>query len=120
VTSKKNPSTICLSHVFARQFWDGLLRATGLLELAPQPSEMVFEDRWHVSSQWVMGQIRSGFNSLVILGSCVLWNHRNNCVVGGSQPSVAGALRMAWEETLLWTMAGAKGLSLLQLVAGPG
>jgi hypothetical protein len=41
-------------------------------------------------------------------------------VFGGSQSSVAGALQMAWEDALLWTVAGAKGLSLLQSVAVEG
>jgi hypothetical protein len=54
---------------------------------------MILEEWWRVSSHRVMGQIRSGFNTLVILGSWVLWNHRNNCVFGGSQPSLVGALQ---------------------------
>jgi hypothetical protein len=61
-----------------------------------------------------MRQVRSGFNSLVILGAWVLWKHRNGCVFGGSQPSVVGALQMAREE------ARVKGMSLLQLVAIAG
>jgi hypothetical protein len=34
----------------------------------------------------------------------------------GVAPSVTAVLEMAKEEALLWTMAGAKGLSLLQAV----
>jgi hypothetical protein len=105
------------SCVFARQLWDGLLSAAGLQHLVPQPYEMSFEDWWQISSQWLVGQVRSGFNSMVILGAWVLWKHRNGCVFGGLQPSVQGALHIAREEALLWTMAGAKGLSLLQSVA---
>jgi hypothetical protein len=58
--------------VFARQFWDGLLRAAGLQHLGPQPYEMSFEDWWRISSQRMVGQVRSGFNSMVILGAWVL------------------------------------------------
>jgi hypothetical protein len=75
---------LLISCVFVRQLWDGLLRAAGLQELAPQLSEMVLEDWWRVSSHRVMGQIRSGFNTLVILGSWVLWKHKNNCLFDGS------------------------------------
>jgi hypothetical protein len=38
----------------------------------------------------------------------------------GLQPSVEGALRMARDEALLWTVAGAKGLSMHQSVAVAG
>jgi hypothetical protein len=41
----------------------------GLQELVPQPTEEVFEDWWHHSSQQVEGQSRKGFSSLVILGA---------------------------------------------------
>jgi hypothetical protein len=41
-------------------------------------------------------------------------------VFGGLQPSVEGAIQIARDEALLWTVAGAKGLSLLQSVAVVG
>jgi hypothetical protein len=63
---------------------------------------------------------RKGFNSLVVLGAWVIWKHRNLCVFNDSAPSVPTALQMAREEALLWTVAGAKGLSLLQAVGTPG
>jgi hypothetical protein len=108
------------SCVFVRQFWDGLLRAAGLQHLVPQPNEVSFENWWRISSQRVVGQVRSGFNSMVLLGAWVLWKHRNGCAFSGLQPSVEGALRMARDEALLWTVAGAKGLSMLQSVAVAG
>jgi hypothetical protein len=46
--------------------------------------------------------------------------HRNQCVFRGSSPSVAVVLHVAREEILLWTMAGAKGLSFLQAIGPPG
>jgi hypothetical protein len=55
-----------------------------------------------------------------VLGVWIIWKHRNRCVFYGLVPSVAAALLAAREEALLWTMAGARGLSLLQAIAAPG
>ncbi|GJN12750.1 hypothetical protein PR202_ga31057 [Eleusine coracana subsp. coracana] len=59
------------------------------------------------------GLHREGINTLVILGAWMLWNHRNRCVFDGAAPSLAGLLVATGEERRLWTMAGARGLSLL-------
>jgi hypothetical protein len=67
----------------------------------------------------VQGQAREGFNSLVILGSWVVWKHRNQCLFHGASPSVAAVLQVAREEALLWTLTGVKGLSLLQALRAP-
>jgi hypothetical protein len=57
--------------------------------------------------------VRQGVNSPIILGAWILWNHRNRCVFYGAAPSVDRALVVAGEERRLWTMAGARELSLL-------
>jgi hypothetical protein len=67
----------------------------------------------------VQGQAREGFNSLVILGACVVRKHINQCLFQRASPSVAVVLQVAREEALLWTLAGAKGLSLLQALRAP-
>jgi hypothetical protein len=41
-------------------------------------------------------------------------------VFDGLLPSVPAALQLARDEALMWTMAGAKGLSSLQSMAGVG
>jgi hypothetical protein len=63
---------------------------------------------------------RKGFKSLVVLGAWVIWKHRNMCVFNGAAPSVSAALLVAREEALMWTLAGAKGMSLLQAVGTLG
>jgi hypothetical protein len=55
-----------------------------------------------------------------MLGVWVIWKHRSSCVFSGAAPSVPAALLVAKEEALLWTMARAKGLSLLQAIGTPG
>jgi hypothetical protein len=95
------------SCVFARQVWAGLLQLAGLMELIAQPHDEVFEDWWRNASMRVPGQLRKGFNSLVVLGAWVIWKHRNSCVFNGDSPSVPTVLQMAREEALLWTVAGA-------------
>jgi hypothetical protein len=68
----------------------------------------------------VPGQLKKGFNSLVVLGTWVVWKHRISCVFNGISPSVPAILEMAREEALLWTVAGAKGLSMLQAIGAVG
>jgi hypothetical protein len=54
-----------------------------------------------------------GLNSLVILGAWSIWRHRNDCVFNGATPNVNTVLALAREEAHWWSMAGAKGISLL-------
>jgi len=58
------------------------------------------------------GDLRKGLNSLVILGAWSIWRHRNDCVFNGFVPNVNVALRLARDE-YCWSLAGAKGFSLL-------
>jgi hypothetical protein len=57
--------------------------------------------------------ILQGINSLIILGAWTLWTHRNRCVFDGAAPDIARALTNAGEERKLWSLAGARGISLL-------
>jgi hypothetical protein len=54
-----------------------------------------------------------GLNSLVILGAWSIWRHRNDCIFNGARPNVNLALDLARGEVSWWSMAGAKGISLL-------
>jgi hypothetical protein len=119
----QNPETInhlLTTCVFAREFWAGLFQPLGLLHLVPQPMDFVFKDWWCTSSSHVQEQLKKGFDYVVILGVWVLWKHWNSCVFNGAASSVPAALLVAREEALMWSMAGAKGLSLLQAIGAPG
>jgi hypothetical protein len=87
--------------VFVRQVWAGLLQPAGLMELTPQPHDEVFEDWWRIASMRVLGQLKKGFNSLVVLGAWVIWKNRNSCMFNDVSPSVPAVLQMAREEALL-------------------
>jgi hypothetical protein len=114
-------SHLLVSCVFARQVWAGLLQPVGLVTLVPQPTEASFESWWRASSLQVQDeQQRKGFNSLVVLGAWVIWKHRNRCVFDGLAPCVSAALPAAREQALIWTVAGARCLSLLEATAAPG
>jgi hypothetical protein len=99
--------------VFAREFWFHLLRQVGLQALSPQPGENSFLDWWDRANGATSELLRQGVNSLIMLGAWTIWSHRNRCVFDGAAPSIAGALVMAGEERRLWTLAAARGLSLL-------
>ena len=68
---------------------------------------------WEEASSSVRGLVRKGLNSLIALGAYIIWNHRNKCVFGNWNPNVSSSIRMALEESWMWEMAGAKGLSYL-------
>jgi hypothetical protein len=92
-----------------------------MVALVPQPTDETFEGWWRVSSMRVQEDwLRKGFNSMVVLGAWVIWKHRNRCVFDGLAPCMATVLLAAREEALLWTMAGARGLSLQQAIGTPG
>jgi hypothetical protein len=99
--------------VFAKQFWFQLLQYTGLAALAPEPSDISFDEWWAKVEPMVSGDNRAGLNSLIILGGWTIWKHRNACVFKGASPNVAAALNLAKVEAQMWGVAGAKGLSQL-------
>jgi hypothetical protein len=61
--------------------------------------------------------LKIGMNSLIILGAWTLWTHRNKCVFDGAAPNILGALTVAEDEGKTWSLAGARGLSLLAAIA---
>ena len=72
-----------------------------------------FFDWWDRVSSATSDIILQGINSLIILGAWTVWTHRNSCVFDGAAPDIARALIIAGEERKLWSMAGARGISLL-------
>jgi len=85
------------------------------LPLSLRSQDISFDDWWEKVEASVAGDLRKGLNSLVILGAWSIWRHRNMCVFNGSSPSVAAAIALAFEEAHLWSLAGARGLSLLSI-----
>jgi hypothetical protein len=55
-----------------------------------------------------------GFNSIVTLGTWILWKHRNSCVFQGAQPSMLNILQELRDEHHLWGLAGARELLSLE------
>jgi hypothetical protein len=99
--------------VFARQFWFFLLQRVGLAALAPQPSDISFDDWWRRASDSINGLAQRGLNSLIILGAWTIWRHRNECVFNGKSPRLPSALIMTGEDSLFWGLARARGLAQL-------
>jgi len=112
---EENIQHLLVGCVFSRQFWFSLFQRFGLTALAPQPQDICFDDWWEKVEASVAGDLRQGLNSLVILGAWSIWRYRNNCVFNGASPSVAAAIALAFEEAHLWSLAGARGLTLLAI-----
>jgi hypothetical protein len=104
---------LLVSCVFTRQFWYTVLQQVGLQSLAPQQTDLVFDEWWEKTNMAASGITKRGLNSLVILGAWTIWNHRNKCVFDGINPNMAEALILLEEERQLWMTLGAQGLSHL-------
>jgi hypothetical protein len=104
---------ILVACVFARDIWAQILNKVGLLPLAPEITDVVFQDWWRKAEQKVPNSKRKGFNSLVILVSWRLWKQRNTCVFDGVSPSIRSMLQEIHEDVKLWGMAGAKDIRQL-------
>ena len=63
----------------------------------------------------VSGEIKRVLNSLIVLTSWRLWNHRNDCVFNGENPSIQLVVRQILEEAHLWGLADARGLTHLEV-----
>jgi hypothetical protein len=85
----------------------------GVHSLAPQPTDLVFDEWWGRAHKATSGLTRKGLNSLIILGAWVIWKHRNRCVFDGASPNMVEALVLLGEERHLRMMAGGRGLSHL-------
>jgi hypothetical protein len=98
--------------VFAREFWFQLFSQIGLQVYSPQPIEISFHNWWERVSNAASEVLRKGINSLIILGALSVFD--------GATLSVAGALARAEDERRSWSLAGARGLSLLAVLAPGG
>ena len=83
-------------------------------------TETFFHLWWEMVSSTVGDMLRKGMNSLIILGAWTLWTHRNKCVFDGTAPNIAGALAVGEDKGKAWSLAGARGLSLLAAIAPGG
>jgi hypothetical protein len=57
---------------------------------------------------------------MIILGSWILWKHRNACVFEGSHSCITRMLGEFRNEYQLWCLAEARGLRTLGLGHGVG
>jgi hypothetical protein len=93
--------------------WFIILQSFGQQPLSPQPDDTSFNDWWESSVPRVDGQIKKGLNSIIILVAWSIWNHLNRCVFDAITPNLNGVLLLIREEILLWSLAGARGISHL-------
>ncbi|KAJ1286065.1 hypothetical protein BS78_03G325700 [Paspalum vaginatum] len=69
--------------------------------------EISFAEWWRKASRRIDKVRRKGFNSVVILGSWILWLHRNKCVFDGPSPSLLVAELFSLDEMKFWCLASA-------------
>jgi len=108
---------LLISCVFARQTWYNILQSFGLQDVAPQMVDLIFVDWWEGACSRLSGQVKKGFNSIIILGAWLIWKHRNHCVFDGGTPNLARVLSAFKEEAQQWSAAGARGVSYLLALA---
>jgi hypothetical protein len=73
----ENIDHLLVSCVFSRQVWYYMLRQVGLHSLAPQPTDLVFDNWWEKATATTSGMSKKGLNSLIILGAWAIQNHHN-------------------------------------------
>ena len=92
----------------------GSLSSSGLASPHSPPSPKIFHSMTGGRRRKpVAGELRKGLNSLIILGAWSVWRHRNDCVFNGTVPNMATDVILAMDEVQLWSLAGARDLSLL-------
>ena len=104
---------LLVSCVFTRQFWFCILQQFGLQAVAPRLDEHCFFDWWAKASSRFSGQVKEGVDSIIILGSWLVWKHRNYCVFDGGTPSLSRVMTTFREDVQQWSVAGARGVSYL-------
>ena len=80
---------LLVSCVFSRQFWFYILQHFGLQAAAPQLDDHCFIAWWAGVSSRFSGQVQKGVNSIIILGSWLVWKHHNYCVFDGGTPNLS-------------------------------
>jgi len=101
--------------VLAREFWSWILTPLGLQDWTPTRREKSFADWWRKATKRIPKEEKNGLNTMIILGSWILWKHRNACVFEGSHPCITRTLEEFRNEYHLWCLAGARGLCMLGL-----
>jgi hypothetical protein len=70
--------------VFTREFWFTILNVIGLDAHTPDQSVNSFADWWRKACKRLPKTMKKGLNSLIILGSWLLWKLRNSIVFDGA------------------------------------
>lgn len=99
--------------VFTWQIWFLLLQRVGLTNLSPQTMVMSFDDWWCRGSSVVIGTIKKGLNSLIILDTCGILETREWVCFRSVAPRIFTSLTLASEEWQTCNVAGAKGLCFI-------
>lgn len=77
-------------------------------------AEVSFLEWWRRAATSVPNNLQKGLNTLIILGAWTMWKHRNECLQR-SFPLLSTTLSWPGGEIWNWGVAGAKGLSSLNV-----
>jgi hypothetical protein len=106
------------SYVFACEFWCKIFTPSGFTMCVPGRHEHVFAE-WRKARKDVPKDSGKGFNTMVILGTWLLWKHRSTCVfeVEGARSCMHNLARAFENECHFWCLASARALSTVWLRA---
>jgi len=102
-----------VSCVFTRQFWFCILQQFGLQAVAPQLDEHCFIDWCARASIRFSGLVKKGVDSIIILGSWLVWKHCNYYVFDWGTPSLSRVMTTFREDVQQWSVVGVQGVSYL-------
>jgi hypothetical protein len=90
-----------------------VMSLVGLQQCTPEESDVIFLEWWHTVELLVPKQYGPGFNSLITFVAWCLWKHHNACVFEGTPPSAPRIIQDIKDDTTMWCIADAMGLSNL-------
>ncbi|TVU32861.1 hypothetical protein EJB05_24623, partial [Eragrostis curvula] len=108
---EENIQHILTTCVVAREVWFRAMSKVGLQSVMPRHNERSFRSWWRHALKRVPGQMKRGFNTLVMLVSWEIWKQRNRCVFDGARLDPLAILRHIEQEAVAWKRAGAKRLA---------
>jgi hypothetical protein len=97
--AKETIQHLLTSCVFAREFW--------FQRCVPDNRDQEFTGWWRKAAKRVSKEKKEGFNTLIILGTWLLWKHRNACAFEGASPSMNGLASRKGTET--WCFRSGSG-----------
>jgi hypothetical protein len=104
--------TLC---VLWQELWFRVLAPLGFVRCVPSNHDLIFVNWCRRANKRVSKEKGKYFNSVIILGVCLLWKHHNSCIFDGTSPHLNKLEQKFSEEHHLSCLASVNSLRALGL-----